>query len=588
MSLLHSTVPHVRASLPMDPKSKAAKRASCRPPPPPQKMSAYTAGPVKLLYRIDVQAEDNLVAALRRSGLTWTLHEKLNIPHCRDLEDCSICSKFIDHLAAALALPDEEMDSGSEEMDSDDEPFTDPMDLLISLMHLRSRMKAYDADLTDEKAMARLEGAMVELFGDKVDALTERDKAIEQQTILRAKLEQVQAALDELANTSQKHAEDREIERARVAVLAEKLDTAHTETCKLQVTLASDADAHRQFVEYHHLTVAEVKEQLARVTAERDVLKVNWEIESCTRDELTKTCQKLTEDSDRVGFAELRQRLDTALIRADGREHSRSRKRQRTTELPDASTQLPMSAGRARLANRVGTEDHSRPQNRRAALSTAPVTITPRPSSSARPPDSLWQTFSRMQKPTAHDDPTAFAKWMQFNSDVKIQGIPVHEGTVDLRDVRGYHQITTRVIVKQRGTWSNLYYRSLFAILHVLAIPWRYRELLQIADAQVAETPSLTPCAVAGGQMLTDIEMTRLLAAKGLTVQIADDTWQYCYKFVEAEAECTESHFGLDNILELLENIRQREAIDGRPPGLNPSAQDQYGKVNVPDKRRRD
>ncbi|KAJ7601370.1 hypothetical protein DFH06DRAFT_1154218 [Mycena polygramma] len=570
MSLLHSTVPHVRASLPMDPKSKAAKRASCRPPPPPQKMSAYTAGPVKLLYRIDVQTEDNLVAALRHSGLTWTLHEKLNIPHCRYLEDCSICSMFIDHLTAALALPaDEEMGS-DEEMDSDEEPFTDPMDLLISLMHLRSRMKAYDADLTDEKAMARLEGAMVELFGDKVDALTERDKAIEQQTVLRAKLEQVQAALDESVDAARKHAEDLEIGRARVAVLSEKLDAAHTETCRVQIALERDTNLHRQFVEHHHSTVAEMKEQLARVTAERDVLK------------------KLTEDSDRVGFAELRERLDTALIIADGKEHSRSRKRQRTTELPDASTQLPMSAGRARLANRVGTEDHSRSQNRRAALSTAPVTITPRPSSSSRPPDSLWQTFSRMQKPTAHDDPSAFAKWMQFNSDVNIQGIPVHEGTVDLRDVRGYHQITTRVIVKQRGTWSNLYYRSLFAILHVLAIPGRYRELLQIADAQVAETPSLTPCAVVGGQMLTDIETTRLLAAKGLTVQIADDTWQYCYKFVEAEAERTESHFGLDNILELLKHIRQREAVDGRPPGLNPSAQDQYGKVDVPNKRLRD
>ncbi|KAJ7665249.1 hypothetical protein DFH06DRAFT_1323645 [Mycena polygramma] len=538
-------------------------------------MSAYTAGPVRLLYRIDVQTEDNLVAALRHSGLTWTLHEKLNIPHCRDLEDCSICSMFIDHLTAALILPDEEMDSGSQEMDSgseemnsDDEPFTDPMDLLISLMHLRSRMKAYDADLTDEKAMARLEGAMVELFGDKVDALTERDKAIEQQTVLRAKLEQVQAALEESVAAARKHAEDREMERARVAVLAEKLDAAHTETCRAQIALERDTNLHRQFVEHHHSTVAEMKEQLARVTAERDVLK------------------KLNEDSDRVGFTELRDRLDMDMIISDGREYSRSRKRQRTTDPPDTSTQLPMSSSRPKLTNKVGT-DYIRPRDRGAGLPTAPVTINPRPSSSACPPDSLWQTFSRMRKPTAHDDPTTFAKWMQYNSDVKIQGIPVHEGTVDLHDVRGYHQITTRVIAKQHGTWSNLYYRSLFAILHVLAIPWRYRELLKIADVQVAETPILTPCAFVGGQLLTDIEMTRLLAAKGLTAEIADDTWQYCYNFVEAEAKHTVSNFGLNNILELLELIRQREAADGRPPGLNPPVEDQYGKVNVPPKRRR-
>ncbi|KAJ6510117.1 hypothetical protein C8R47DRAFT_1065328 [Mycena vitilis] len=568
MSLLHSTVPHVRARLPMDPKLKAAKRASCRPPPPPQKMSAYTAGPVRLLYRIDIQTEDNLLAAIRRSGLPWTLHEFLNVPHCTDLEGCSVCSLYIDHLINAWTGDDEDIEMGDDEQNnqdqsdgdqSDDEVPPGPMDQLFALMHLRCRMKAYDADLTDEKAMARLEGAMVELFGDKVDALIERDEAIDEQTVLRAKLEYLQAAHDELANTSQKQAAECETERARVAVLAEKLDATHTETCRLRTSLARETESHRQSVESQHSTVAELKELLARVSAERDLLK------------------KFVEDSNCAGFAELRQRIDVALYSG---QHLDSRKRQRVAESADGVRRLPASTSRAQSTNRVGTKGSSW----QPAMSAFPTNSNP---GVAVASDALWQTFSRMRKPTAHDDPREFARWLQFNSDVQIQGVPIDQGTVDLRDIRGHHQVTARALPKQRGSYSNLYFRSFFALLRVLAIPGRYAELIQDAGVQVAESITLTPCAFADGRPLSDLDVTRFLAAKGMTIEIANDCWQYCFNFLEAESKHNESGFGLANVLELLERIRQREAVHGRPPGLYPPVEDRYSKVDVPDKRRR-
>ncbi|KAJ6501453.1 hypothetical protein C8R47DRAFT_1067796 [Mycena vitilis] len=575
MSLSHSTVPHVRASLPMDPKLKEPRRARCRPPPPPQRMSAYTAGPVRLLYRIDVQTENNLSTALLHSGLRWTLHETLNVPHCSELEECTICSAFIDHLLAAKYGEEDDVDSDDEDQtdggqsdgdDNDDDLSPGPMDLLFSLMHLRSRMKAYDADLTDEKAMARLEGAMIELFGDKVDAQIERDKAIDEQTTLRTKFEYLQAAHNELAEKSRNQASDCDTERAFVAVLAEKLDAAHTENCKLRAELDRERHSSRQLLESHSSTVSQLKELLGGVSAERDLLK------------------KISQDFDRERLAQLMERLDTDSTVGDGGEHPNSRKRRRTVESADGSTPLPTSSTRAMLPKKVGVNRPNRQGNNIAVIPAVPKDSA---SGLVVSSDTLWDTFSRMRKPCASDDPTAFAKWLQFNSDVDIQGIPVRQGAVDLRDVRGYLQVTARVLPKQRGRYSDLYYRSLFSLLRILTIPGRYAELVRLAGVRVADTPTLTPCAFADGRLLTDDDTARLLAAKGMTVEVANDCWQYCFKFVEAESMHSDTKLGLRNVIQLLEQARQQEAAHGRPPGLYPSAADLYRKADVPDKKRR-
>lgn len=192
-----------------------------------------------------------------------------------------------------------------------------------------------------------------------------------------------------------------------------------------------------------------------------------------------------------------------------------------------------------------------------------------------------------MKKPSATDPPEMFAEWLQFNSDTTIKGIPVSpDGTIDLRDVRGYHQVMTRLPLDRRGNRADHYGRSLAAVLRVLAVPGLYKDVLHATNQQVAGQPSLTPCPFSGA-VLAEKDIATLLANKGLTIAMADDAWQYSFKLLEAQLQQPDSWFPVPEMRALFSRASDTVATRGKPPGIRMESEDRFLKVNIPAKSSR-
>ena len=125
---------------------------------------------------------------------------------------------------------------------------------------------------------------------------------------------------------------------------------------------------------------------------------------------------------------------------------------------------------------------------------------------------------------------------MQFRKATNIKGIPISgpDWVVDLRNVRGYHQVHSRIPSKGTRKAERLHSaHCLLAVLRVLAIPERYGKLLNSLGLKVAENPQLEPLPIPVGQAdFDDEQTTRLLAQQGLTTAVANDTWQFCCNLV--------------------------------------------------------
>ncbi|KAJ7438698.1 hypothetical protein B0H11DRAFT_1935133, partial [Mycena galericulata] len=190
--------------------------------------------------------------------------------------------------------------------------------------------------------------------------------------------------------------------------------------------------------------------------------------------------------------------------------------------------------------------------------------------------------FSNMKKPTADDPPESLARWLQFNKSAVIKGVTVSEaGTVDLRDVRGYHQVMTRLPLEKRGNRANHYARCVTSVLRVLTVPGRYADGLQKTAATIAGRPSLTPCAFTGAR-LSDSDVVVLLAAKGLTAAAADDAWQFCYKFVNAQAQQPDPPVSQSDMHDILRDASEVIKTRGQPLGIRPAHEDEFPKIDIP------
>ncbi|KAJ7757851.1 hypothetical protein B0H14DRAFT_3598599 [Mycena olivaceomarginata] len=135
-------------------------------------------------------------------------------------------------------------------------------------------------------------------------------------------------------------------------------------------------------------------------------------------------------------------------------------------------------------------------------------------------------------------------------SETEFKGIPLSmpDFDVNMRDVRSYRQIY---------------------------------ELLAQQHIVVAPTAALTVCD--WGQQplaLTDGEVCVLLAASGLTAAVADDSWQFCYRYLRASAARPDIYVTSD-LLELWHRIKDATP----PPGLHSAAANIYAR-SVPGKRK--
>ncbi|KAF8178178.1 hypothetical protein K438DRAFT_1978145 [Mycena galopus ATCC 62051] len=195
-----------------------------------------------------------------------------------------------------------------------------------------------------------------------------------------------------------------------------------------------------------------------------------------------------------------------------------------------------------------------------------------------------------MKMPTPSSSPQLLACWLQFQEHTSLKGVHVCDPRwdVDLRDLRGYREVMSRVpeLRKNSGCNERQHHQlCIFAILEVLAVPGQYAELLHAHQYPVATEVQYYPLSLQEGH--SNLVVTRLLAAQGLTVAVADDTWQYSYRYIKAVAEDQKMQKArTDAAQRLLGHIEERLRDSPPPVGLKPVEADCFRRpINLPNKR---
>ncbi|KAJ7462832.1 hypothetical protein B0H11DRAFT_1923235 [Mycena galericulata] len=176
------------------------------------------------------------------------------------------------------------------------------------------------------------------------------------------------------------------------------------------------------------------------------------------------------------------------------------------------------------------------------------------------------------QAPSYDDPPEVYAKWLQFHENQLIKGVPVHgpDWVVDLRDVRGRNAVLSRVPQGMTGTREQRRHFAdcLIAVLEVLCIPGAYASILERTGIAVAGEVILSSRFQPPGSQFsppTEDDVVQSLASQGLTVETADDAWQFCYKLLEAHATARESIFGPNVAKNLLERVNGKFMNSQKP-----------------------
>ncbi|KAJ7715604.1 hypothetical protein B0H16DRAFT_1741759 [Mycena metata] len=414
-----------------------------RPPGAPTTQTAPDNRPRLSLN--DLATQHELFEHTKR--LHWTLHEKLNIPHCIEAFQCETCGAYFKHLQEAR-LDDgrrsglkpcplrskqnehENNDQSDEDDDEDEElELANPedeslMDPLFRLQDLRGKMRT----------MA---------WFDSVEQ--KKEDAISQNAELQAELQAVKEHADNTCADL----------HMRVAEIEKRRDDALRQNAELQAQL-----------------------QVIQQNADN------------TRTDLCMRLEGVLSDTANA-------RADLSLARADGDQARTDRDRVRQ-ELSSAQQKI------ASLSQELANIDSARPRKR----SHAPSTITnniPASTNGFPPPvartaeEQQWEALHRMQRPQPADHPLTIAHFLQHNEDTTFKGIPTSgpKWVIDMRDVRGYREVASRLPAKCKpDTAKARFYRlrCLTRVLQVLAVPGEYSKLLSRTNKQVGPVASLTPC----------------------------------------------------------------------------------------------
>ncbi|KAJ7482878.1 hypothetical protein B0H11DRAFT_1914962 [Mycena galericulata] len=177
--------------------------------------------------------------------------------------------------------------------------------------------------------------------------------------------------------------------------------------------------------------------------------------------------------------------------------------------------------------------------------------------------------------PAHHENPFAVESVEDIAMQVQahrrsMSGVPAvgPDRTVDLRDVRGYVALRslTGLGRQNRSKSARDRHRKRFlAVLSIIAIPGEYAQRIHDLSMPVAAV-ELSPCAF--GSKLDPNTVVRRLADHGLTIELANDCWQFCYKFLEAEITNSESVYDKKSLVDLRARVDAVVAARGKPPGL--------------------
>ncbi|KAJ7629954.1 hypothetical protein DFH06DRAFT_1140714 [Mycena polygramma] len=145
--------------------------------------------------------------------------------------------------------------------------------------------------------------------------------------------------------------------------------------------------------------------------------------------------------------------------------------------------------------------------------------------------------------PAANASAEEFATWMQTLRRTDIRGVPTSapQWIIDLRDVRG-HQVIATLVPRTRGIKSKIVRQRrrtcFFAVLRILVVPGEYAAIVKRLSLIIASGPLSAIDFDPSPDQSQDITTVHSLAASGLEIVTADDCWQFCWKFVEAEIRC--------------------------------------------------
>ncbi|KAF8179259.1 hypothetical protein K438DRAFT_2177273 [Mycena galopus ATCC 62051] len=299
-----------------------------------------------------------------------------------------------------------------------------------------------------------------------------------------------------------------------------------------------------------------------RAEADRDAANSRWSLIDEEKDTLHKLLQSLTQAHD-----ELQTRHKAALDEIEVLKQRLSTMSAVPTSLPEAVSTIPAS-----------------PPVVVSAIPTSPPVATP------EIPTFSHAEWLAMKMPPPSASPQLLACWLQFQEHTGLNGVHVcgPHWDVDLRDLRGYREVMSRV-PEMRKTSGSADRRNrqhcIFAILDVLAVPGRYAELLHADKCAVATQVQYSPLSLQQGP--TDLAVSRLLAAQGLTVTVADDAWQYAYRYIKSVAEDQSVHNArTDAAQKLLANAEARLRYSPPPVGLKSSEEDRFQRPSdLPNKR---
>ncbi|KAF8172371.1 hypothetical protein K438DRAFT_1772731 [Mycena galopus ATCC 62051] len=320
-----------------------------------------------------------------------------------------------------------------------------------------------------------------------------------------------------------------------------------------------------------------------RAEADRDTANSRWSMVEMEKDTLQASLQTLTQVHD-----ELQTHHKAAL---DELQVLKQRLSKLTESALAAMSAIPTSPPMA--AEPAITM--SAPVSTSAVFTILPFAGSPIPTSAPiltpTIPTLSHAEWLAMKMPHPSAAPQLLACWLQFQEHAGLRGVHVcgPHWDVDLRDLRGYKEIMSRVpeMRKNSGcTDRRDRQRCILAILDVLALPHRYSELLSADRCAVATEVRYYPLSLQQGQQ--DLAVSRLLAAQGLTVAVADDAWQYAYRYIKSIAEDRSvRNATTDAARNLLANIEAR-LRDGPPPGLKSEEEDRFRRPShLPNKRLR-
>ncbi|KAF8186849.1 hypothetical protein K438DRAFT_1765030 [Mycena galopus ATCC 62051] len=314
-----------------------------------------------------------------------------------------------------------------------------------------------------------------------------------------------------------------------------------------------------------------------RAEADRDTANSRWALIDKEKDALHESLQTLTQAHD-----ELQTHHKAALDELEVL-------KQRLSTMSAIPTNPPVAAAPALAMSATGSTS--------AVSTTPPLAGFSIPTSAPIHPPTI-PTFSfsfshaewlAMKMPPPSAAPQLLACWLQFQEHTGLRGVRLcgPHWDVDLRDLRGYREIMSRVpeMRKNSGrTDRRDRQRCILAILDVLALPRRYSELLSADRCAVATEVRYYPLSLQQGQQ--DLAVSRLLAAQGLTVEVADDAWQYAYRYIKSIAEDRSvRNAKTDAAQNLLANVEAR-LRGGPPPGLKSEEEDRFRRPShLPNKR---